>query len=143
MIRAAHGYIVGTAEAAALVLTEPLSFWGGIDVVTGRVIDRYLPDLGTCVSGRILVMPGARGSSSASSILAESLRRGTAPAGIVLAEPDPILIVGALVACELYRLSCPIAACPIGGIATGDRLRIDAPEGSPAVISLTSRRVAL
>jgi hypothetical protein len=48
-----------------------------------------------------------------------------------------------LVACELYRLSCPIAACPIGGIATGDRLRIDAPEGSPAVISLTSRRVAL
>jgi predicted aconitase with swiveling domain len=79
MIRAAHGYIVGTAEAAALVLTEPLSFWGGIDVVTGRVIDRYHPDLGTCVSGRILVMPGARGSSSASSILAESLRLGTAP----------------------------------------------------------------
>lgn len=134
MIRQAQCYIPGTAEAAALVLAEPLSFWGGIEATTGRVIDRFHPDLGACISGRLLVMPGGRGSSSASSVLAEALRLGTAPAGIVLAEPDPILTVGALVAQELYGLSCPIVVCPIDGLATGDSLRIDAPEGGPATI---------
>ena len=136
MTRAAQCYIPGTAEGEALVLAEPLSFWGGIEAATGRVIDRHHPDLGASVSGRILVMPGGRGSSSASSVLAEGLRLGTAPAGIVLAEPDPILTVGALVAQELYGLSCPIVVCPITGIATGDRLRIDAPEDGSARVSL-------
>jgi predicted aconitase with swiveling domain len=135
MMREAHCYIPGTAEAVALVLAEPLSFWGGIDAATGRVIDRFHPDLGACISGRILVMPGGRGSSSASSILAEGLRLGTAPAAIVLAEPDPILTVGALVAQELYGLSCPIVVCPIDGIATGDGLRIDALGGGPATLA--------
>jgi predicted aconitase with swiveling domain len=135
MMREAHCYIPGTAEAEALVLAEPLSFWGGIDAVTGQVIDRFHPDLGACISGRILVMPGGRGSSSASSILAEGLRLGTAPAGIVLAEPDPILTVGALVAQELYGLCCPIVVCPIDGITTGESLRIDAPEGGPATVT--------
>jgi predicted aconitase with swiveling domain len=135
MMREAHCYVPGTAEAEALVLAEPLSFWGGIDAATGRVIDRFHPDLGACISGRILVMPGGRGSSSASSILAEGLRLGTAPAAIVLAEPDPILTVGALVAQELYGLSCPIVVCPIDGIATGDSLRIDALGGGPATLT--------
>lgn len=136
MRRAARSYIPGTAEAEALVLAEPISFWGGIDAVSGRVIDRFHPDLGACISGRILVMPGGRGSSSASSILAEGLRLGTAPAGIVLAEPDPILTVGALVAQELYGLSCPIVVCPIDGLATGTRLRVDAPEGKAATVAI-------
>ena len=135
MTREARTYIPGTAEAEALVLAEPVSFWGGIDAPTGKVIDRFHPNLGACISGRVLVMPGGRGSSSASSILAEALRLGTAPAAIVLAGPDPILTVGALVAIELYGLSCPIVVCRIDGITTGDRLRIDAPEGAPATVA--------
>jgi len=134
MIRAARGYACGTADAEALVLAEPLSLWGGVDPKTGQVIDHSHPDLGACVSGRILVMPGGRGSSSASSILAESLRLGTGPEGIVLAEADPILPVGALVAQMLYGLTCPIAICPIGGFATGDRLRVAVPQRGPATV---------
>ena len=84
--------------APALVLREPLSFWGGIDSTTGCVIDRSHPDAGRPVTGTVLVMPGCRGSSSSSSVLAESLRLGTAPAGIILAVPDPILTIGAIVA---------------------------------------------
>jgi predicted aconitase with swiveling domain len=113
------------AEGTALVLGEPLSFWGGIDPATGRIIDRTHPDLGVCVSGTILVMQGGRGSSSSSSILAEALRRGTAPAGVVLATPDPILTVGALVAESLYERLCPIVVGAIEGIRSGSRLRIE------------------
>lgn len=119
-------YAAGEAEGLALVLAEPLSFWGGIDASTGRIIDRHHPDLGACITGSILVMPGGRGSSSSSSVLAEAIRRGTAPAGIVLAVPDPILTVGVLVAESLYDVRCPIVVCAIDEIRTGERLRIGA-----------------
>lgn len=124
--RPVRHYAAGEAAGAALVLAEPLSFWGGIDVVTGRIIDRAHPDAGVCVTGRILVMPGGRGSSSSSSVLAEAIRIGTAPDGVVLGSPDAILTVGALVAESLYGLRCPIVVCALEGIATGVRLRIGA-----------------
>lgn len=124
----------GEAEGTALVLAQPLSFWGGIDVATGRIIDRSHPDLGETVSGRILVMPGGRGSSSSSSVLAESIRRGTGPAAIVLAIPDPILTVGAMVALALYGVRCPVVVCSLEGVATGDRLRVSAASGRPAKV---------
>lgn len=122
----------GEAEASALVLSAPLSFWGGIDVATGRIIDRSHPDLGASITGRILVMPGGRGSSSSSAVLAEAIRCGTGPAGIILSIPDPILTVGALVAHVLYGLRCPIVVCDAAGVATGDRLRMHAADTGPA-----------
>ncbi|MEO6212223.1 MAG: DUF126 domain-containing protein [Vicinamibacterales bacterium] len=128
----ARTYAAGEAEGLALVLAEPLSFWGGIDVETGNVIDRSHPDLGRSVTGRVLVMPGARGSSSASAVLAETIRRGTGPAGIILAVADPILTVGAIVAQHLYGRRCPIVVCPIDAIASGDPLRIRAADTGAA-----------
>jgi predicted aconitase with swiveling domain len=62
------------------------------------------------------------------------IRLGTAPAGIVLAIPDPILTVGALVAQSLYDIRCPIVVCSIAGIATGDRLRIEATDSGDASV---------
>jgi predicted aconitase with swiveling domain len=100
--------VEGSARGSALVLDDPLSFWGGLDPTTGQVVDRHHPQSGTNVTGRILVMPSGRGSSSSSSVLAEAIRAGTAPAGIVLAEADPIVAVGALVAHELYGRACPV-----------------------------------
>jgi uncharacterized protein len=99
----------GRAHAPALVLHEPLSLWGGLDPTTGRVIEPRHPQLGERVTGRVLVMPAARGSSSSASILAEAAQAGTAPAGIVLGEPDLILAIGAAVADELYGIQIPIA----------------------------------
>ena len=129
---AAQAFTSGEAEGDALVLSAPLSFWGGIDVETGRIIDHSHPDLGSVISGRVLVMPGGRGSSSSASVFAESIRRGTGPLAIVLATPDPILTVGALVAQSLYGLHCPVVVCAIDGIATGNRLRVSALDGGDA-----------
>jgi hypothetical protein len=83
-------------------------------------------------------MPGGRGSSSSSSVLAECLRRGTGPAGLVLAIPDPILAVGALVARALYGLRCPVVVCSLEGIATGDRLRLRAHDDGTAQVMIAS-----
>jgi len=137
MNRTGQSCAAGHADAAALVLSEPLSFWGGVDVESGRIIDRSHPDLGATIAGLVLVMPGGRGSSSSSSVLAECLRRGTGPAGIVLEVPDPILTVGAIVSGVLYDRRCPIVVCPIDGLATGAHLRVEAGETGPAQITVT------
>jgi hypothetical protein len=126
---AARCLVEGEAEGALAVWPAPLSFWGGFDAASGRVIDRTHPAFGACVAGRLLAMPAGRGSSSASSVLAEAIRRGTAPAAIILARVDPILVVGALVAQRLYGISCPIVVCAAGEfarLADGARARVTA-----------------
>ncbi|MGI9196700.1 MAG: aconitase X swivel domain-containing protein [Candidatus Nanopelagicales bacterium] len=97
----------GEAEGPVLKLDSPVSFWGGIGP-DGTIIDVHHPQHGAEVTGRILVMRSGRGSSSGTYVLAELLRLGLAPAGIVLTEPDGIIATGALVAAELYGVQMPI-----------------------------------
>lgn len=105
----AETLVPGKARGAPLKLDEPLSFWGGFDPKTGLVIDRMHPQRGALVAGHVLMMAAGRGSSSGSAALAEAIRLGTAPAAILLLERDAIVIVGAMVAVELYGATCPVA----------------------------------
>lgn len=91
-----------------LILDEGLSLWGGMDPATGELIDRHHPQRGAVLTDRVVVMPSGRGSSSSASVLAESVRAGTAPVAIVLGEPDLILSIGATVAEELYGVVVPV-----------------------------------
>lgn len=88
-------------EGPALVLTAPISFWGGVDPATGRIADVRHPQCGQSVAGTVLFLPGTIGSSSASAVLLELVRNGHAPAAIVLHEPDAILLLGLIVAREM------------------------------------------
>lgn len=126
---AARPLVAGEAAGPALVLEAPLSLWGGMDPHSGRVGDHHHPQFGASVSGRVLVMPSGRGSSSSSSVLAEAVRLGTAPLAILLAEPDEILVLGALVAQHLYGRTCPVLVLPEaagGTVATGDHVTVAA-----------------
>ena len=109
LILQAQVLVGGQAEGKALFLSEPLSFWGGLDPQTGDIIDQRHPALGKYVTGRVLLLPIGRGSSSASSILLEAVRVGTAPAAIITAETDAILALGAAVAREMYADAPPVA----------------------------------
>lgn len=122
--------MAGEASGPALVLDEPLSFWGGVDPATGDIVDVHHPQYGANVAGRVLVMPSGRGSSSSSSVLAETIRAGTAPAAIVLFEPDAILALGAIVASELYGRTIPVVVTPEGPFRTGGLVTIHADAGS-------------
>ncbi|MEM9950153.1 MAG: DUF126 domain-containing protein [Chloroflexota bacterium] len=107
--------VAGEASGAVLRLSEPLSLWGGLNPDTGEIIDRHHPQSGEIVTGKMIVMPSGRGSSSASSILLEAVRQRTAPAGIILREMDGILALGAVVARELYEIDLPVVV-----VATDD-----------------------
>lgn len=118
------------SDPTALVLDEPLSLWGGVDPATGDVIDAHHPQRGANVRGRVLVMASGRGSSSSASVLAEAVRAGTAPAAIVLGEPDLILSIGAAVAEELYGVTVAIVVLPpaeLAAIVDGQAISLDAP----------------
>lgn len=113
----------------ALVLDEPLSLWGGMDPASGDLIDARHPQRGATLTGRVVVMPSARGSSSSASVLAEAVRAGTAPAAILLGEPDLILAVGAAVGEELYGVVVPVVVVPairLAQIVDGVELRLGA-----------------
>ena len=120
--------VAGTAEGPALVLDEPLSLWGGLDPGTGEIVEVRHPQRGANVAGRVLVMPSGRGSSSSSSVLAEAIRAGTAPAAMVLGEADPILPLGAIVARELYGSSVPIVVVPDPPFRSGEIVKVRASE---------------
>lgn len=101
--------VAGSATGRPLVLSEALSFWGGVDATSGNVVDTHHPEAGASIVGRVLVMPSGRGSSSSSSVLAEVIRNGAGPAAIVLGAVDPIIVLGCLVAQELYGTIVPVA----------------------------------
>ena len=100
----------GAAQGPVLVLTEPLSFWGAYDPRTGCIVDTHHPQSGLCLQGFILLMPETRGSGGTPGGIAEAIRRGTAPLGIILITPDINLAVGAAVAGKLYGKQCPVLA---------------------------------
>lgn len=85
----------------ALVLSAPISFWGGVDPKTGRIADVRHPEHGQSIAGRVLFLPATIGSSSASAVLMELVHSGNAPAALVLHEPDAILLLGLIVAKEM------------------------------------------
>ncbi len=119
--------VAGDVTGEALVLSEPLSLWGGLNPETGEIIDRRHPQAGQIVTNRVLVLPSGRGSSSASSILLEAVKQGTAPAAIITSEVDGILALGAAVAREMYDHSPPVlvlAGNDYGQIHTGQHIDV-------------------
>jgi predicted aconitase with swiveling domain len=97
----------GTAEGEVLLLTEPVSFWGGVDH-HGEIIDVHHAQHKAKMTNKILVMPSGRGSSSATAVLAELIRTGDGPLAIIMLQCDTILVIGALVSAEIYGKSMPI-----------------------------------
>lgn len=127
----------GTGRGPLLALSAPLSFWGGVDARTGAVADPRHPDHGERLTGRVLVMERTVGSSSSSAIMLEMLRLGTAPAAVVVGEPDAILILGVWVAEEL---GYPTIPCLETGKAAARRLA--GQSGRPAEVRGARLRVS-
>jgi len=129
----------GTARGTAVVLREPLSLWGGLDPATGELIDAHHPQRGARLAGRVLIMPAGRASSSSASVLAESVRAGTAPAAILMGEPDLILAVGAAVAEELYGTALPVVVLdPELLAAIPDGASLEVADGAVSVVKATA-----
>ena len=105
-ITAATLFINADAKGQILVCEEGLSFWGGVDPDTARIIDVHHPNYGDIVSRKIVMMSSSRGSCSGSGVLLQLALKGLAPAALIFCEPESILTLGAIISDRLF--DCPI-----------------------------------
>lgn len=104
----ARSILAGSAEGPVIATTEALSFWGGVDPATGRVIDVHHPLHGTCLTGGVLFMPTSRGSCTGSGVLLDLILTGRAPSALVFCEAEDVLTLGALIAAEMFGKPLPV-----------------------------------
>jgi predicted aconitase with swiveling domain len=121
--------VAAEGQGEALMTRESLSFWGGYDQDTGEIIDRRHPLSGQNASGRVLGLPGSKGSSTTTAVLLEAVRLGTSPAAILTTRTDSFLALASIVAEELYQLPVPIVALSesdFADVKTGDWVSVHA-----------------
>jgi hypothetical protein len=109
--------IGGQASGAVLHADTGLSFMGGVDAQTGRIIDVHHPLCGQSVAGKILCIPSGRGSCSGSLVIFELLMNGHAPAALVFRHKETILTLGVLIAGELFQCGIPVLQLDEAGFA--------------------------
>ena len=110
----------GRGDGEALVSPVPIGFLGGVDPETGEIVERGHPLEGQRIAGRVLVFPTGKGSTVGSYTLYRLARSGLAPAGIINAESEPIVAVGAIIS-EIPMVD----RIDISAISTGDRITVD------------------
>lgn len=105
-----HGrqIIAGTAEGDVLASSISLSFWGGVNPENGMIIDQHHPLVGQSVTGKILAIPGGRGSCSGSGVMLELLLNERQASALIFEREEMILTLGVIVAQEMFGKSIPI-----------------------------------
>jgi hypothetical protein len=131
MILHGRSIFTGTAQGEALISTQPISFFGGIDPDTGIVVERGHPLEGQCVAGKVLIFPSGKGSTVGSYTLYRLKKNGCAPLAILNVECETITAVG----CIMAEIPC-VDQLPIQKIPLGRQIRID---GAIVTVEETSK----
>ena len=124
-----HGRKVvgGYAAGEALVTSDTISGWGGINPLTGTVIETRHELRGQTFKDKILVFPGAKGSSGWSAAFHLTRLTGTAPKALVFNEMTTKIALGAVV----MRIPSvtDFDQDPLQVIETGDWVTVDGDRG--------------
>jgi predicted aconitase with swiveling domain len=125
-----HGRKVvgGVAEGEALVTRDTISGWGGVNPMAGTIVESRHELRGQSFKDKILVFPGAKGSSGWSAVFHTARLAGTAPKAMVFNEMTTKVALGAVV------MRCPsvteLDQDPLKVIETGDWVRVDGDSGT-------------
>lgn len=111
----------GQASGKALVTSQAISFFGGVDPDTGIVVERSHELEGHSVAGKVLVFPTGKGSTVGSYTLYRLKHNGLAPAAIVNAQCETITAVG----CIIAEIPC-VDQVDITQFQTGNLVQVDA-----------------
>ncbi|WP_300552703.1 DUF126 domain-containing protein [Limnohabitans sp. Rim8] len=126
--------VPGVSEGEALVTGQQISGWGGIDSRTGTIVETRHELRDISFAGKVLVFPGAKGSSGWSNAFHLTRTFGVAPAAMLFNEMTTKVALGAVVT----RAPCmtDFDQNPLDVIETGDWVRVDADQG---VVEITKR----
>jgi predicted aconitase with swiveling domain len=110
----------GQARGTALVSTQPIGFFGGVDPETSVLVEPGHELEGKAVAGSILVFPHGKGSTVGSYTLYRLCKKGLGPSGIINSQSEAIVAVGAIIA------NIPMVDhVDISHIRTGDTVTIE------------------
>ncbi|MET4808282.1 aconitase X [Limibacillus sp. MBR-115] len=104
--------VPAAVEGPVLTCSDGLSFWGGVDPETGRVIDAHHDQHGQLLTGCVVLMPTSRGSCTGSGVLLELTLNGNAPAALVFKEDEDILTLGAMIAGRMFERPLAVLRVP-------------------------------
>jgi predicted aconitase with swiveling domain len=124
--------VSGRAAGVVLKSNQSISFWGGVDPRTGKIVDPRHDLFGQSVAGRVLAFPVGKGSSTGSLILLELARVDLAPAALVTVHCEPILATGPIVIKYFYGKQIPVMTLSAEGferLETGQQVIVDAEAG--------------
>jgi predicted aconitase with swiveling domain len=119
--------VPGRAEGEALVTRDRISGWGGIDSRTGTIVETRHELRGLSFAGKVLVFPGAKGSSGWSNAFHLTRHFGSAPAAMLFNEMTTKIALGAVV--THAPAMTDFDHDPLQVIATGDWVVVDADRG--------------
>lgn len=122
-----RGLCKGVAEGEALVTSQSISFVGGIDVDTGRVVEKGHQLEGQSIVGKVLVFPQGKGSTAGSYAIYAASLRGTGPRAIINLEAEPIITTGAIMGG--IPLIDKLERNPLEAIQSGDWVCVDGERG--------------
>ena len=122
----------GKAEGRALVSSEPVSFYGGVDPVTGCVTEPGHCCCGENITGKVFVFPTGKGSTVGSYVIYRMKKLGTAPAAIINVETEAILATGCVI--SDIPLVDKLDHDPVETIKNGVLVKVDADEGIVEVV---------
>lgn len=124
-----HGRCVvpGRAEGEALVTRMAISGWGGIDSRTGTIVETRHDLRGVSFAGKVLVFPGAKGSSGWSNAFHLTRTFGVAPAALLFNDMTTKVALGAVV--TRAPAMTDFDHDPLDCIQTGDWVVVDADLG--------------
>jgi len=114
----------GRAEGEALVSSDGISFYGGVEPETGIVVEKGHPLEGQCITGKVLVFPTGKGSTVGSYALYQMKKLGKAPIAIINKEIETIVAVGAIIS----EIPC-VDKIDIEKIKNGIKITVEADEG--------------
>ncbi len=131
-----HGrkVVPGVAEGEALVTHDRISGWGGVDPRTGTVVETRHELRGQSFAGKVLVFPGAKGSSGWSAQFHVARAMGTAPAAWLFNRMCTKIALGTVVSHSPAMTD--FDRDPVELIRTGDWVRVDADAG---VVTITRK----
>jgi len=128
-----RGLVEGKVRGPALVTSQPISFYGGIDPSSGVITERGHELEGKVVSSKILVFPYGKGSTVGSYIIYHMAKIGTAPLAIINVESEPIIVTGCVLA--NIPLVDKLNKNPIKTIKSGDIVEVDGTNGTVSIFS--------
>jgi predicted aconitase with swiveling domain len=130
-----RGVIPGIAEGEALVCPKSITGWGGIDPKTGIIKDYENINRGKSIKGKIMVMPGSKGSNGWSCYFGAARVSGAAPLGWIFTRIDSSAGVAIVVLQIPTVVDFPEEQDPCVLIKTGDRVRLNGDTGEVEILS--------